>query len=130
MSGVSGERVAVVGGGAVGAAVAWRAATTGFRVLLIDPDPASGASHVAGGMLAPVAEAWPGEEDLLELGAESLRRWPRFADELAAAAGAPSGLRREGTFVVGVDSADREKLDNLADHLSRLGREVSEIGRA
>lgn len=123
----SGERVAVVGGGAVGTAVAWRAAAAGFRVQLIDPDPASGASNVAGGMLAPVAEAWPGEEELLELGAESLRRWPDFADELAAAAGAPSGLRREGTFVVGVDSADREELDNLADHLARLGREVSRL---
>ncbi|MBE9374088.1 glycine oxidase ThiO [Saccharopolyspora sp. HNM0983] len=127
MSGFPVERVAVVGGGAVGTAVAWRAAAAGFRVSLIDPEPASGASHVAGGMLAPIAEAWPGEEDLLELGAASLHRWPQFADELAAAAGTPSGLRREGTLVVGVDSADREELDNLADHLSRLGREVTRL---
>ncbi|GAA2818033.1 glycine oxidase ThiO [Saccharopolyspora taberi] len=118
-------RVAVVGGGVIGTSVAWRAATAGYRVSLIDPEPASGASFVAGGMLAPVAEAWPGEEDLLELGAVSLRRWPEFAAELERASGLPSGLRTEGTLVVGVDSADRAELDNLADYLATLGRVVT-----
>ena len=119
------ERVAVVGGGVIGLSVAWQAAKAGYRVVLVDPAPASGASFVAGGMLAPVAEAWPGEEELLELGAASLRRWPEFAAELAQASGLPSGLRTEGTLVVGVDSADRAELDNLADYLATLGRTVT-----
>ena len=76
------ERVVVVGGGVIGMSVAWKAAAAGFRVRLVDAAPASGASHVAGGMLAPIAEAWPGEEELLELGTASLHRWPDFADEL------------------------------------------------
>lgn len=116
--------VAVVGGGVIGLSIAWRAATDGHRVHLIDPDPASGSSWVAGGMLAPIAEAWPGEEPLLELGSAALRRWPAFADELAGASGLPSGLRTEGTLVVGVDSADRAELDNLANYLAGLGRTV------
>lgn len=118
------ELVAVVGGGVIGLSVAWRAALAGYRVMLVDDQPASGASWVAGGMLAPVAEAWPGEEALLDLGSVSLRRWPAFADELARASGRPSGLRREGTLVVGVDSADRTELDTLADYLASLGRTV------
>lgn len=94
----------------------------GYRVRLIDEAPASGASWVAGGMLAPVAEAWPGEETLLELGTASLRRWPGFAERLSEAAGRPSGLRTDGTLVVAVDSADRDELEALAGYLRRLGR--------
>lgn len=120
----SGSSLVVVGGGVIGLSAAWWAASAGYRVRLVDPEPCSGASRVAGGMLAPVAEAWPGEEALLELGAESLRRWPEFAERLAADSGLPAGLRTEGTLVVGVDSADRADLDRLADHLSSVGREV------
>lgn len=104
---------------------AWRLASEGHPVTMIDPEPASGASRVAGGMLAPVAEAWPGEESLLELGAVSLGRWPEFAARLSRESGRSSGLNREGTLVVGVDSADRAELDNLAEYLASRGRSVS-----
>ncbi|MFC7341194.1 glycine oxidase ThiO [Saccharopolyspora griseoalba] len=121
------EHVAVVGGGVIGLSIAWKAAAAGYRVRLIDPAPASGASHVAGGMLAPLAEAWPGEEELLELGSASLELWPEFADELARAAGRESGLRREGTLMIGVDTADRGELDGVAGHLADLGRSVTRL---
>ncbi|RCW43552.1 glycine oxidase [Halopolyspora algeriensis] len=118
--------VAVVGGGVIGLSTAWRLAVAGHRVRLIDPAPASGgASRAAGGMLAPVAEAWPGEESLLELGTASLHRWPEFAERLGRDSGKPSGLRDEGTLVVAADSADRAELDTLADYLASLGRTVN-----
>ncbi|MGW0891768.1 glycine oxidase ThiO [Saccharopolyspora sp. NPDC002578] len=118
--------VTVVGGGIIGLAVAWKAARAGHRVQLVDAGERA-ASWVAGGMLAPVAEASPGEEELLELGSDSLRRWPEFATELAADSGLPTGLRREGTLVVGVDGADRAELDMLADHLASRGRSVTRL---
>ncbi|WP_300007785.1 glycine oxidase ThiO [Pseudonocardia sp.] len=116
----------VVGAGVIGLSCAWRAATAGWRVTVLDPAPASGASWVAGGMLAPLTEAWPGEERLLELGVESLRRWPDFAAELGGA-----GLRTEGTVVVATGAGDRAELDSLAEHLARTGRAVERLtGRA
>ncbi|MGH3945354.1 MAG: glycine oxidase ThiO, partial [Pseudonocardiaceae bacterium] len=115
--------VAVVGGGVIGLSCAWRAASAGFAVTVHDPAPGSGASHVAGGMLAPVTEAVPGEQDVLALGAASLRRWPDFAAELTAA-GADPGLRTRGTLVVALDPGDRAELDRLAEQLSRIGRQV------
>ncbi|MQA15213.1 MAG: glycine oxidase ThiO [Pseudonocardiaceae bacterium] len=119
------ESVAVVGGGVIGLSCAWRAAAAGFHVTVHDPAPgSSGASHVAGGMLAPVTEAMPGEEDVLALGSASLARWPEFAAELGAAAGCDPGLRTEGTVAVALDPADRAELDRLADYLRRIGREV------
>ncbi|GAA1217257.1 glycine oxidase ThiO [Pseudonocardia alaniniphila] len=121
------SRLAFIGAGVIGLSCAWRAASAGLRVTVVDPAPASGASWVAGGMLAPVTEAWPGEEALLELGVESVRRWPGFAEELGVAAGQSAGLRTEGTVVVATGSGDRAELDTLADYLARLGRAVERL---
>ncbi|GAA3195509.1 glycine oxidase ThiO [Nonomuraea roseoviolacea subsp. carminata] len=81
----------IVGGGIVGLSVAWRLSRAGRPVTVVDPAPASGASHAAAGMLAPVSEVTYTEEPLLRLGVASLRRWPSFAAELAADAGLPPG---------------------------------------
>ncbi|MBB3663408.1 MULTISPECIES: glycine oxidase ThiO [Prauserella salsuginis group] len=118
--------VAVVGGGVVGLAVAWRAVSAGHRVTLFDPAPERAASRVAGGMLAPVTEAWPGEEDVLELGEESLRRWPAFAGELTACGHDPA-LSTSGTVVAAFDRADAETLHTLAGYLHELGREATYV---
>lgn len=119
--------VGVVGAGVIGLAVAWKAARAGHRVTVFDPSPArGGASWVAGGMLAPVAEAWPGEEAALALGEESLRRWPAFADELRAQ-GFDCGLSAHGTLVAAFDHADAEYLDVLARYLAGIGREATRV---
>lgn len=115
----------------MGSAVAWAAAREGLagEVVLVDPEPGSGASRVAGGMLAPISEAWPGERDVLELGAASLAVWPAFAERVAEDAGAPVGLRREGTLQVAADAADVEDLDRVAAHLEEWGRGVERLSR-
>jgi glycine oxidase len=112
--------VVVVGGGVIGLSIAWRLAAE-HRVTLVDPTPARGASWVAGGMLAPVTEAWPGEEDLLDLGSASLASWPAFARDLGI------DLHTHGTIAAGVDSADTAQLDTLADFLASRGRDVDRL---
>jgi glycine oxidase len=50
--------VAVVGGGLVGLAVAWRAQARGLRVCVLDRGELGAAtSRVSAGMLAPISEA-------------------------------------------------------------------------
>lgn len=120
-------RLVVVGGGVIGLSCAWRAAQAGHDVTVVDPAPASGASWVAGGMLAPLTEACPGEERLLTLGAEAVERWPSFAAELEKATGLRVGLRTEGTLVVATGLGDRAELGVLADHLAALGRAVERL---
>lgn len=120
------QQVIVVGAGVIGLAVAWRAASAGHNVTVVDPKPGRGASWVAGGMLAPVTEAWPGEEAVLKLGERSLRRWPEFARELAADAFDP-GLSEAGTVVAGRDAADADQIAILADYLNRIGRTVEMV---
>ena len=115
-------QISVVGGGVIGLSVAWRLAAAGHRVVVIDPAPATGASWVAGGMLAPIAEAWPGEEGLLTIGTASLAQWPGFAADLP-----DPRLRTDGTVVVAADAADAAQLEILAGHLARLGRTVESL---
>lgn len=106
--------VAVVGGGIVGAAIAWRLATNGAAVTVIDPNPGLGATYAAAGMLAPVTELHYGEERLLRLNLASARRYPDFVAELEAATGANVGYNRTGTVVAAWDGADLAALRDLA----------------
>ena len=112
--------VVVAGGGIVGLAVAHRLARDGADVIVCDPDPGSGASWAAAGMLAPVAEAEPTNPMLARLGQASLERWPAFADALGVALGA-------GTLVVAADDDDRRALDDLAALHCDLGLESSRL---
>jgi len=118
--------VAVVGAGVIGLSCAWRAACSGFAVTVYDPAPGSGASRVAGGMLAPVTESVPVEPEVFALGAASLRRWPDFAAALARA-GTDPRLRTGGTVVVALDPGDRAQLDRIGEQLSRQGRPVESL---
>jgi glycine oxidase len=119
--------VVVVGGGAIGLASAWRLAQRGAAVTLVDPDPGSGASGVAAGMLAPVTEARMGEEALLRLNLASWSRWPGFAAEVEAAAGAAIGYRADGTLVAALDADDRVALDELAARHRAMGLDVTPL---
>jgi glycine oxidase len=118
--------VAIVGGGPIGLASAWRAAQRGLRVCVLDAGE-PGAWHVAAGMLAPVAEANFGEDALLDLSLRAAAGFPSFCAELAEASGADPGLRRSGTLVVARDRDEAESLDRLLAFRRRLGLGVERL---
>jgi glycine oxidase len=120
--------VAVVGGGAIGLAIAWRAAVRGLRVVVLERDqPGHGASWVAAGMLAPVTEARLTELPLLELGVASARRYPEFVAELQAETGIDPGYRQVGTLVVARDRDEAEALERELDVRRALELEVTRL---
>jgi glycine oxidase len=91
-------------------ACAWRAAGRGLRTVVIDAgDP--GAWQVAAGMLAPVAEAEPGDAPAVELGLRAARGFGAFCAELAEASGTDPGHRPTGTLMVARDRDEAELLD-------------------
>jgi len=120
--------VAVIGGGVIGLAIAWRAAQRGLSVCVLERgELGAGASHVAAGMLAPVTEADAGELALLELGLRSARAWPAFAAQLQEAAGADPGLRSSGALVVARDGDEAEALERELALRIDLGLEVQRL---
>lgn len=113
--------VAVVGAGVIGLGAAWRAARRGLEVIVLDPAPGMGASWAAAGMLAPLSEATPREAALFPLASDSLGRWPAFATDLEADAGAEVGLRHEGTLAIALDDDDRRHLADVLDRSRNFG---------
>jgi glycine oxidase len=109
----------VVGAGPIGLAIAWRCAQRGLTVRVVD-DGEPGASHAAAGMLAPVAEAYFGEEALTGLLVESAKRWPAFAAELGDV-----GYRDDGTLVVALTSDDLAEAERLRAYQAGLGLPIT-----
>jgi glycine oxidase len=116
--------LAILGGGIVGLSVAWRARAAGMSVAVLERGTlGAGATHVAAGMLAPVAEVEFGEggRRALELGMRSARMWPAFAAELERASGVDVGLRRTGTLVVARDEDEARELERQLAFRESLG---------
>ena len=113
----------VIGAGLIGLSCAWRAAGRGLSVLVVDraEKPASAASAVAAGMLAPVTEADFGEEGPLRVNLAGLERWPAFAADLEERSGLPTGYRQTGALVVAADRDDAEALRRLYEFQRQLG---------
>lgn len=122
------HELAVLGGGVIGLAVAWRAAQRGMRVVVLEGEhPGAGASGVAAGMLAPVSEATFGEEALLALNLEAARRWPAFAAELAEASGVDVGYRACGSLLAARDGDAARALERELAHREALGLTVERL---
>ncbi|MDR7279436.1 glycine oxidase ThiO [Catenuloplanes atrovinosus] len=146
----------IVGGGPIGLSIAWRCAQRGLDVAVYDDaippddDPAGrrsagagrdasgagvrpalgeagGAWEVAAGMLAPIGEAYFGEAELTALLVDSAARWPGFAAELEAAAGAEVGYRAEGTLAVALTADDLATATRLVTYQRELGLAVEPL---
>lgn len=113
-------RLAVIGGGVIGLAVARRAAGDGWQVR-VHRTGEPGASWVAGGMLAPHSEGWPGEEQLLKIGLESLSLW----HEVFLASLPSEVVTAHESLVVAVDAADAADLKTVGAWLSAQGHPVT-----
>ncbi|TDC49385.1 glycine oxidase ThiO [Actinomadura sp. KC345] len=111
----------IIGAGVIGLATAWRTAAAGAAVTLVDPEPASGASSVAAGMLTPVSEVTYGEEPLLRLGLASRDGYGAFVAELEDLTGLGTGYRTDGIIQVAFDADDLAYLDDLRRFQESLG---------
>ncbi|WP_313674794.1 glycine oxidase ThiO [Mycolicibacterium sp.] len=116
--------LAVIGGGVIGLAVARRAAQAGYAVR-VHRTTQRGASWVAGGMLAPHSEGWPGEERLLAIGLESLRLWHDESPGGFLDGVPPEVVTANESLVVAVDRADAGDLRTVADWLAAQGHPVT-----
>nr|WP_274520027.1 glycine oxidase ThiO [Corynebacterium heidelbergense] len=115
--------IGIVGAGLIGVATARELSRRGHRVTLVDPEPLSGATHAAAGMLAPVAEVTYDQDDLYPLMATSARMYPEFLAGIEADA----AYRTTETLVIAADAADREFLATLAEFQRRMDMECEVI---
>jgi glycine oxidase len=88
-----------------------------------------GTSHVAAGMLSPVAEVEFGgpARRALGLGLRSAEMWPRFAQSLESAAGEHVAISRTGTLVLARDADEASELERQIAFRESLGLHVERL---
>ncbi|WP_372638153.1 glycine oxidase ThiO [Fodinibius sp.] len=114
-------KIGIIGGGVIGLSIGWQLARLGMEVTLFERHRVGReASRVAAGMLAPYAEVGFEEIELMKLGQESLRLYPRFLDELSEDVPEVPEFDRCGTLMVGIDRDDTERLKRLYEFREEL----------
>ncbi|MFN0171710.1 MAG: glycine oxidase ThiO [Bryobacteraceae bacterium] len=102
--------VLVIGGGIIGGSIAWRLAQRGISVTVLEAGRWGGEASWAGaGMLAPGGE-YEEPSLLAEFALASLKRYPEFVEELAAASGLPIDFQRHGAMEVAANDGDWQRL--------------------
>ena len=120
--------VAIVGGGAIGLAVGWRALQRGLSVTLVERGQVGQqTSRVAAGMIAPIAEAEPSEPALLALSRESARLYPAFVAELIGCSGRDPLYREFGSLLVARDDDEAAALERELAFRQGLGLPVRRL---
>ena len=117
------KSVAVIGAGIVGASIAWRIASRGHRVTLIDKaEPGSGASSHSFAWVNAGAKEPIGYHNLNR---RSLEMWPRFAEALAD----DVGLRWGGKIAWETDPGAAEQLMTRVGQLQSWGYPTRLVSR-
>jgi len=132
--GTSQQRIVIIGGGVIGLSAALAAIEFGHHVTVIDPlienhALGAGASWMAGGMLAPVTEAWFGEEARLALDITALKAWPAFADKVSQISGRKLAINTAGTIQIALDIDDARDLERVRTFQNSMGLKAEALSR-
>jgi glycine oxidase len=113
--------VAVVGGGVIGASIAFELAAEKLRVVVLDrQQPGREASWAAAGMLSPAPDS-PRDVPLVPLGRESLALYPRFVAAVEEASGKSVAYAREGALEILFAPHGEAERDRKVSEYRRLG---------
>lgn len=113
--------VAIIGGGAIGGAIAFELAAEKLSVVVLDRQQAGReASWAAAGMLSPGPDS-PEALPLVPLGKESLRLYPEFIAAIEEASGRSTSFVREGTLQIFPGPHGETEREKMAAQYRRLG---------
>ena len=132
-------RIVVVGGGIVGASVAYHLARRGVAVVVIEGAEAGSATGAGAGLICP----WTGPDDdpAYRLGADGARYYPELISMLAEDGEAGTRYQRVGALCLtgeaaptgpgaraGSTAADRTSLREIAAHVRSQAPDHPEVG--
>src|SRR5271154_245788 len=113
--------VAIVGGGVIGASIAFQSAAEGLRVVVLDSQqPGQEASWAAAGMLSPAPDS-ARDTPLVPLSVESLRLYPDFVSAIEEASGRSVAHAREGALEIFLAPHGEAERDRRVSECKRLG---------
>src|SRR5262249_7567345 len=107
--------------------IAWRLGQAGMRVIVVERGRVGDeASHAAGGILAPLAEA-ERKDDFFKLAVAGLAMYSGFARELKTSSGVDIEYRGEGTLYLALTEGDEEELDRRWQWQHEAGLNVKRL---
>lgn len=119
--------VVIVGGGVIGLTIARALALRGIEVMLLErARPGAEASHAAGGILGPQAEA-DCADDFFALACKSRDMYPEFATTLLEESGINTELNTTGTLYLGFTENDQEQMERRYEWQKRAGLAVEKL---
>ena len=122
-------KAAIIGGGIIGASVAWRLAREGIEVTVLERGRLGlEASWAAAGMIAPQAEA-EGPGPFLDICLRGREAFDAIVETLARESGVDPEYDRPGIIYVALDESERRELERRArwQRAAGLGGEVHEV---
>jgi glycine oxidase len=119
--------VIIVGGGVIGASIAFELAAEKLDVLLIDgQQPAREASWAAAGMLSPGPDS-PDALPLVPLAKESMRLYPEFIASVEELSGKTTAFARKGVFEVFTAPNGESERDKMVAQYQTLGLSIEPV---
>jgi glycine oxidase len=120
----------VIGGGIIGSSVAWRLASEGLEVMMLERGRlGQEASWAAAGLIAPQAEAHePGP--FFDLAVKAKNSFDSTVDRLTSESGVDCEYDHQGVLYVAFDGPAAEELKARAKWQRELGAEVEEMSAA
>jgi len=107
--------VVVVGAGLIGRLVAWRLATEGYKITVVDKSSRNSrisAGLTAAAMMAPYTESVCREKLVCDIGLISLKQWPEIISQLESQSGIDIFCEFNGTLVI-AHSQDKQDWDGF-----------------
>ena len=112
--------LAIIGGGVIGCAIAWRLAQSGASIALIERGRfGNGASGATAGIIAPLWHIPPDNPPLFQMGIRSLQMFPQWAAELADAGINPE-FQQSGVLRIALTQPDADDLAQSFQWQSQL----------
>jgi glycine oxidase len=119
--------VIIVGGGVIGASIAFELAAEKLDALLIDSQqPAREASWAAAGMLSPGPDS-PDALPLVPLAKESMRLYPEFIASVEELSGKTTAFARKGVFEVFTAPNGESERDKMVAQYQTLGLSIEPV---
>jgi glycine oxidase len=113
--------IAIIGGGIIGASIAFELAAERLNVVVVDrKEPGREASWAAGGMLSLAPDSVR-DLPLVPFARESLGRYPQFIEAIEDASGKRTNYARDGALEVFLSADAERKCDERLSELRGLG---------
>tara|TARA_E500000178_G_scaffold354965_1_gene425841 strand:+ start:778 stop:1881 length:1104 start_codon:yes stop_codon:yes gene_type:complete len=119
----------IIGSGLIGLSIGFKLITNGFEVTIFNYDDSRESSLASVGMLAPIIEAKPSEEDLFNLLELSKKKWEEYAKKISEHSSLEINFKKTSALMVANNFDDLQRLKFKQKFFLKLGKNIDFLDR-